>query len=62
MSRSRIFIDPGRCDYCGTCVAVCPADSITLEESTVFVDDKTCTRCLACVRICPLGVPREVSQ
>jgi ferredoxin len=52
-----VQIDPARCDYCGTCVAVCPADAIELEESMIRVDSDRCTRCLACVAACPFGVP-----
>ncbi|NQT27696.1 4Fe-4S binding protein [candidate division KSB1 bacterium] len=60
MKESRIEISHARCDFCGTCVAVCPADAITLEESAISVDPETCTVCLNCVHICPLGVPEVV--
>jgi L-aspartate semialdehyde sulfurtransferase ferredoxin len=55
--KSIVRIDPSRCDYCGTCVGVCPADAIELEESMVAVDPEKCTGCLACVIACPFGVP-----
>ena len=54
---THIHIDNGRCDLCGTCVAVCPEDAIELTESTIRVDQKRCTLCESCVDICPLGVP-----
>ena len=60
MAASQIRIDHARCDFCGTCVAVCPTDSINLEESSVFVDHESCSRCLNCVKICPFGVPVHV--
>jgi ferredoxin len=56
-----IQIDNEQCDFCGTCVAVCPVDVIELKESTISVNHESCTLCLACVNICPLGVP-EVTE
>ena len=61
MNKSAIFIPSDQCDFCGTCVAVCPADAIELKESFVCVIEEKCIRCGDCVAICPLGVPREVS-
>ncbi|MBN2104854.1 4Fe-4S binding protein [bacterium] len=57
MAETTITIDSERCDFCGTCVAVCPADAIELKESTIRVDKEACTLCYHCVNICPLGVP-----
>jgi len=57
MKEAVIFIDNERCDFCGTCVGVCPADAIELTESTISVDKKRCTLCRECVDICPLGIP-----
>ena len=56
-----VSIDVGRCDFCGTCVAVCPVDAIELKESNIRIDVEICTCCQACVIICPLGVP-EVTK
>lgn len=61
MNQSRIVISRNRCDFCGTCVAVCTADAITLEESAISVNQATCTVCLNCVHICPLGVPEVIA-
>jgi ferredoxin len=60
MSVREVQIPNEKCDFCGTCVAVCPADAIELEEKVIRVLDDRCTRCCACVHVCPLGVPREV--
>lgn len=49
------------CDFCGTCVAVCPYDSIELSENDLIIDE-TCTLCKNCVYVCPikaLGVKDE---
>ena len=61
MPESTIQIDNERCDYCGTCVAVCPEDAIELMESTIIVDDEKCTLCQFCVHVCPLGLPEVKS-
>ncbi len=44
-----------KCDYCGCCVAVCPADAIELKISSLHIDDALCTLCLSCVHVCPFG-------
>ncbi len=41
------------CDFCGTCVAVCPHDAIELSETQLTITEK-CTVCKNCVYICPL--------
>ncbi len=60
MSEEFIFIDNDKCDFCGTCVGVCPADAIELKESSITVDKERCTLCRFCVEVCPLGVPEVV--
>ena len=60
MKERSIFIDNKRCDFCGTCVAVCPADAIELTASTIGIDKDLCTLCIECVHICPLGIPEVV--
>ena len=52
-----IFIDNARCEFCGTCVAVCEWDAIELMESVIKVDAGRCTLCRCCVDVCPLGIP-----
>lgn len=60
MEGSDVFIDGERCDFCGVCVGVCPADAIELRESTILIDKERCILCGDCVDICPLGVPEVV--
>ena len=52
-----VKIDNSRCDFCGTCVGVCPADAIELKESSISILQDRCTLCGDCIVICPLGVP-----
>jgi coenzyme F420 hydrogenase subunit beta len=48
-------IDAGRCIQCGTCVAVCPSDSIGIGEDDLPVLAKMCTGCSLCWDFCPRG-------
>jgi len=57
MVESIAVIENEKCDFCGTCVAVCPTDAIDLKEFTVEVNAERCIGCASCVDICPLGVP-----
>ena len=42
------------CDFCGTCVGVCPENCITLDEAALQIDQASCTRCRKCIWVCPL--------
>ena len=44
------------CDFCGTCVSVCPHDAIELFEAQLQIDKIKCTVCELCVKVCPLRV------
>lgn len=44
-----------QCDFCGTCVSVCPVDAIELFEARLVVDQAKCTLCMNCVHVCPYG-------
>jgi len=46
----------GLCDFCGSCVAVCPEDCIALGENTLDIEASVCSLCLNCVKICPLHI------
>ena len=49
-----IIIDKNRCDLCGTCVAVCPENVMTMNQNELQIDHDGCTRCSNCVWICPV--------
>jgi ferredoxin len=49
-----VVVDKNLCFYCGACVAVCPPDSIFLENAHLRIDDETCTRCERCTAMCPV--------
>ncbi len=49
-------IEAGRCIQCGTCVAVCPSNSIGVDEDTDLPElVKMCTGCSLCWDFCPRG-------
>ncbi|MGH9302212.1 MAG: Coenzyme F420 hydrogenase/dehydrogenase, beta subunit C-terminal domain, partial [Acidimicrobiales bacterium] len=48
-------IDAGRCIQCGTCVAVCPSDSIGIGDDDLPQLVKMCTGCSLCWDFCPRG-------
>lgn len=57
--KKKIHISFQTCDFCGTCVAVCPEDAIELKQSFIKILDEKCTGCGNCVAVCPLGVLKE---
>ena len=61
MEKLAAKIDIEKCDFCGTCVAVCPTNAIDLKESMIEVNRTLCIGCGSCSDICPLGVPEVKS-
>ncbi len=49
-----VLVDYDLCYSCGACVAVCPPDSIFLDNMHLKIDDETCTRCERCTVMCPV--------
>lgn len=45
--------DPARCTACGTCVAQCPAEALTIEDGVAVVDRDRCIACFCCQEMCP---------
>ncbi|MBN1294201.1 MAG: 4Fe-4S binding protein [Candidatus Latescibacteria bacterium] len=52
-------VDRRLCDVCGTCVAVCSSDAITIRGNKLVIDHELCVNCLACVSVCPVGALGE---
>ncbi len=57
-----IIVKDDLCDFCGTCVSVCPHDAIQLYESRLVIDSDRCTECLLCIQVCPLRVLEETEN
>mgnify|MGYP001989468519 FL=1 len=51
-----INIKHNECDYCSSCVSVCPVNCIEVKESSIEIDEKVCIDCNLCVYICPIEV------
>ena len=49
-----ILLHDNKCDFCGTCVGVCPENCIDLGEAELSIDHQICTMCHKCVWICPV--------
>jgi NAD-dependent dihydropyrimidine dehydrogenase PreA subunit len=41
------------CDICGSCVAVCPVDAISVSEFCVTINQEKCIECGNCQQVCP---------
>ena len=54
----RIHIDSGKCNGCGTCVKVCKAFTLAIENKKVKADDNPAFGCYACGH-CMAGCPNE---
>ncbi len=48
------YIDPEKCQACGTCRRRCPAGAITGEKNKIHViDQEKCIKCGTCYEVCP---------
>lgn len=57
-----LYINRDLCDICGTCVAVCPVDAISVSEFQVTIDNDKCISCMNCVTVCPVKAISEVNN
>jgi ferredoxin len=60
-----IEVDAEKCFSCGSCVALCPVEAITLApDSTVQFDKVRCvgSTCSICVDACPARAIKSVKQ
>ena len=47
------FVHEETCVGCGECVAVCPADAITMDHNKACIHDDPCIGCASCIAACP---------
>ncbi|MAV58715.1 MAG: hypothetical protein CMG07_02050 [Candidatus Marinimicrobia bacterium] len=57
-----INIIENKCDFCGTCVGVCPANCIDVDEASILINHKKCIDCDLCVYICPIEVLESINE
>jgi uncharacterized Fe-S center protein len=61
-NNNKLRIQSAICDFCGTCVAVCPVDCIELTETEIEIDFEICIMCMNCLKACPIHIISEVSE
>jgi ferredoxin len=60
-----IEVDKEKCISCGSCVALCPVEAITLiEDCSIVFNKEKCvgSTCSACVDACPARAIKSVKQ
>ncbi|HOP57309.1 MAG TPA: glycyl-radical enzyme activating protein [Bacillota bacterium] len=50
------------CMFCGTCVAKCPENALTITNNEVRIDSEKCKMCLECVENCPTGAMKSLGK
>jgi len=45
MKKKKLEFDSEKCDFCGSCVAVCKPDAILLLENSMQIDQQKCNSC-----------------
>jgi uncharacterized protein len=51
-------INEDRCEACGECVEICPADAVVLAEGVASFDHELCIGCAECIAVCDPGALR----
>jgi Na+-translocating ferredoxin:NAD+ oxidoreductase RNF subunit RnfB len=60
-----IEVDSEKCFSCGSCIALCPVEAISLaKDSTVQFDKERCvgSTCSVCVDACPARAIKSIKQ
>lgn len=60
-----IEVDSNKCFSCGSCIALCPVEAISMaKDSTVSFDKEKCvgSTCSVCVDACPVRAIKSVKQ
>ncbi len=46
-------VDPAGCVACGSCIAICPGKTISIQKEAAVIDPSGCIGCADCIVICP---------
>jgi L-aspartate semialdehyde sulfurtransferase ferredoxin len=52
-ARFAIEINYSKCCNCGACVAVCPTETLHLNQIMLTAQNENCTGCKFCIITCP---------
>ena len=55
-----VFLDPGKCTGCTTCLRHCPTEAIRIRDGRAVIDEGRCIDCGECIRTCPHNAKRAV--
>ena len=51
--RPQIFWDTRQCNFCESCIKICPKNALSLSGSRIQTDSKKCDGCGSCAAVCP---------
>ena len=54
-----IIVKEDRCEVCGACVSVCPAEAIVISRDVAIIDNERCIECGNCIIVCPVVAVHE---
>jgi len=49
-----VIVNKVKCNGCGACVDVCPANAVKIEQKKAIISDE-CVECGVCINECPKG-------
>jgi Pyruvate/2-oxoacid:ferredoxin oxidoreductase delta subunit len=52
--RKMPIVDVSVCVGCGKCMAICPADAISMKDKVAFINKSMCRKCGLCISECPV--------
>lgn len=55
MKKTNLRFNNKKCDFCGSCVAVCKPDALVLLENSMEIIQERCNACGRCVTLCPFN-------
>ena len=54
-STKQFHVETDKCTSCGTCMRICPTNTISMHGGHPLWTGDNCTECLACIHRCPEG-------
>ncbi|MCX7815965.1 MAG: DUF362 domain-containing protein [Syntrophales bacterium] len=54
--------DQKKCNFCGECSRICPAQAIAMTEEQVTIIYDKCIRCYCCIEVCPMAAMAKIES